>query len=146
MKDNIISMDETSDIKSRIYTIRGLQVMVDRDLAELYQVETRVLNQAVKRNITRFPVEFMFQLTQNEFQNLISQNVMSSSKHGGMRKLPFVFTEQGVSMLSAILKSDVAIRISIEIIKSFVAMKLHIQNNSLMFQRFERIEQRLSHH
>lgn len=133
MKDNIISMDETSDIKSKIYTIRGLQVMVDRDLAELYQVETRVLNQAVKRNITRFPVEFMFQLTQNEFQNLISQNVMSSSKHGGMRKLPFVFTEQGVSMLSAILKS-------------FVAMKLHIQNNNLMFQRFKRIEQRLSHH
>ena len=139
-------IENTQEIQNKIFTIRGLQVMFDMDLAELYQVETRVLNQAVKRNITRFPIEFMFQLTQNEFQNLMSQNVMSSSKHGGRRKLPFVFTEQGVSMLSAILKSDVAIKISIEIIKSFVAMKLYIQNNSLMFQRFERIEQRLSKH
>lgn len=143
---NEISTNNHKDIQSKIYTIRGMQVMMDKDLAELYQVETRVLNQAVKRNITRFPIEFMFQLTENEFQNLMSQNVISSSNHGGRRKLPFVFTEQGVSMLSAILKSDIAIRISIEIIKSFVAMKLLVQNNSLMFQRFERIEQKLSSH
>jgi len=139
-------IEQNQNIQSKIYTIRGLQVMLDRDLADLYQVQTRALNQSVKRNITRFPVEFMFQLTEDEFQNLMSQNVMSSSTHGGRRKSPYVFTEQGVSMLSAILKSDVAIKISIEIIKSFVEMKLLIQNNSLMFQRFERIEQRLSKH
>jgi hypothetical protein len=137
---------ETSTIRSKIYTIRGVQVMLDRDLAELYQVETRVLNQAVKRNIQRFPIEFMFQLNAEELHNLMSQNVISSQSHGGMRKLPYVFTEQGVSMLSAVLKSDIAIQVSIEIIKNFVAMKTMIQNNSLMFERFERIEHRLTLH
>ncbi|MBS3064686.1 MAG: ORF6N domain-containing protein, partial [DPANN group archaeon] len=89
-------------IKSKIYTIRGKQVMIDRDLAELYNVPTMVLNQAVKRNIERFPDKFRFQLTQNEVQILISQFVISS--WGGNRKLPYAFTEQGVAMLSAVLR------------------------------------------
>lgn len=99
------------NIQNRIFTIRGLQMMIDKDLAELYQVETRVLNQAVKRNTKRFPQVFMFQLTKTEFENLISQNVISSFGHEGIRKMPFVFTEHGVAMLSVVLKSDVAIEI-----------------------------------
>ena len=87
-----------NEIQSRIYTIRGVQVILDKDLAKFYSVETRVLNQAVKRNIERFPEGFMFQLDEYETDNLISQSVMSSSGHGGMRKLPYVFTEQGVAM------------------------------------------------
>ena len=89
---------KTENIKNKIFTLRDQQVMLDSDLAELYQVETRVLNQAVKRNIERFPEEFMFQLTKYEYENLISQSV-TSKKHGGRRKLPFAFTEQGVAML-----------------------------------------------
>ena len=113
------------NIQNKIYTIRGIQVMIDEDLAKLYQVETRVFNQAVKRNIKRFPKSFRFQLTEDEYKNLTSQFVTSSilsNKHGGRRHLPYVFTEQGVSMLSAILKSDIAIDVSIKIIESFVKM------------------------
>jgi hypothetical protein len=136
------------DIQSRIYTIRGTQVMLDSDLAALYQVETRVFNQAVKRNIKRFPQSFRFQLTEDEYSNLRSQFVTSNSlgQHGGRRYLPYVFTEQGVSMLSAVLKRDIAIDISIKIIETFVAMRRYLSSNSLMYDRFERIEQRLSEH
>ena len=105
---NIQIIDEYT-IKNKIFTIRDLSVMLDRDLAKLYQVENRILNQAVKRNITRFPSEFMFQLTKEEFENWKSQIVTSNSDKMGLRKLPFVFTEQGVSMLSAVLKSDISI-------------------------------------
>ena len=148
MNEVTASIDDS--IKTRIYTIRGLQVMLDRDLAELYGVETRVLNQAVKRNIERFPEEFMFQLTEEEQQNLRSQNVTSSwisqnvtsKQYGGRRYLPFVFTEQGVSMLSAVLKSEIAISISIKIIKSFVEMRKFISNNALIFQRLDSLEQK----
>jgi hypothetical protein len=144
------SIDDS--IKNKIYTIRTLQVMLDRDLAELYGVETRVLNQAVKRNIERFPEEFMFQITEEEYQNLrsqfvtsswISQNV-TSKQYGGRRYLPFVFTEQGVSMLSAVLKSEIAVSISIKIIKSFVEMRRFISNNALIFQRLDILEQKQS--
>ena len=143
-----ISIDDS--IKTKIYTIRGLQVMLDRDLAELYGVETRVLNQAVKRNMERFPEEFMFQLTEDEYQNLRSQFVISSwisqnvtsKPYGGRRYLPFVFTEQGVSMLSAVLKSTIAVSISIKIIKSFVEMRRFISNNALIFQRLDSLEQK----
>ncbi len=107
-------------IENKILTIRGEQVMLDRDLAEMYQVETRVLNQAVSRNIERFPTTFRFQLTNNEFKNLRSQNVTSSDNHGGRRYLPYAFTEQGVAMLSAILRSDIAIQVSISIMNAFV--------------------------
>ncbi|NLJ83034.1 MAG: ORF6N domain-containing protein [Bacteroidales bacterium] len=90
-------------IKNRIFTLRGEQVMLDRDLAEMYQVETKVLNQAVKRNIERFPNSFRFQLTKNEYENLRSQFVTSNNSHGGRRYMPYAFTEQGVAMLSAVL-------------------------------------------
>ena len=95
---------EIAVIQSKIYEIRGVKVMLDKDLASLYQVEVRVLNQAVKRNIKRFPSDFMFQLTKEEWENLKSQFVISS--WGGIRKLPYAFTEQGLAMLSGILNSD----------------------------------------
>lgn len=150
---------ENQTIQDKIYTIRGVQVMIDRDLALLYGVETKALNQAVKRNLERFPEKFMFQLTEQELENLRSQVVTSSldnslrsqiatleKQHGGRRYLPFAFTEQGVSMLSAVLRSQTAIEISIKIIDSFVNMRKFIASNSNMFIRFERIEQRLSLH
>jgi hypothetical protein len=119
--------------------------MLDRDLAELYQVETKVLNQAVKRNIKRFPENFRFQLTKEELENLRSQFV-TFKENLNTKYLPYAFTEQGVSMLSAVLKSDVAIEVSIKIIEAFVAMRRLISSNTLIFERFERIEQRLSNH
>ena len=126
------------NIGTKIHTIRGNQVILDEDLAELYDVDTRVLNQAVKRNTERFPLHFMFRITDQEY-NLISQFVTSSS-WGGRRKLPFVFTEQGVAMLSGVLKSDTAIIISIQIINAFVAMRRFIASNADVFQRLDRVE------
>ena len=134
------------NIQNKIYTIRNLQVMLDRDLAELYQVETKALNQAVKRNIDRFPEDFMFQLSNEEFDNWRSQFVTSKSDKMGLRRAPYAFTEQGVSMLSSVLKSKVAIDISVKIIRTFVSMRKIITSNSLMFERFERIENKLSFH
>lgn len=110
-------------IESRIYVIRGQRVMLDSDLAALYGVTTYALNQAVKRNTERFPVDFAFLLTAHEFTDLISQNVMSSSKHGGRRSRPWVFTEHGVAMLSGVLRSDTAVRVNIEIIRAFVRLR-----------------------
>jgi len=127
-------------LKSKIYTIRGEQVMLDKDLAELYGVETKILNQAVKRNIKRFPQEFMFQLSKQEFFILKSQFVTSTEKHGGRRKLPNVFTEQGVSMLSAVLRSDIAIDVSIKIINTFINMRKFLLNNADIFQRLDKLE------
>ena len=126
------------DIRNRIYTIRGVQVMLDEDLALLYGVETRVLNQAVKRNKERFLVEFMFQLTENELNILKSQIVMSS--WGGRRTKPYVFTEQGVAMLSAVLKSETAVKISVQIINAFVAMRRFIASNAQIFQKLDTLE------
>ena len=134
-----------NNIKDKIHTIRNQQVMLDRDLAELYGVETKVFNQAVKRNIKRFPQNYRFQLTENEKNQLVTNcDWLNSLKHSS--SLPYVFTEQGVSMLSAILKSDKAIDISIKIIDSFVSMRKLISQNIPMFERFERIEQRLIIH
>jgi len=154
-------MDKITDIsketiQNKIYTIRGLQVMLDKDLAELYQVETKVFNQAVKRNIERFPEHFRFQLTQDEYENLRSQIVTSSledslrsqivtleSQRGKHTKyLPYAFTEQGVAMLSAVLRSTIAIQVSIQIIDTFVQMKKLISENSLIYQRLDLIEQK----
>lgn len=129
-------------IQNKIYTIRGVQVMVDRDLASLYGVETRRLNEQVKRNIERFPEEFMFQMTLEELENWKSQIATSNKEIMGLRKLPFVFTEQGVSMLSAVLKSQTAVQTSIQIIKSFVNMRRFLQNNASLFNRLETIEKR----
>ncbi len=131
-------MDEVLQIQNLIYEIRGYKVMLDSDLAALYEVETRVLNQAVKRNILRFPKDFMFQLTKAEFENLISQNV--SSSWGGVRKLPYVFTEQGVSMLSGILKSRRAIEINIQIMRTFVRMRQWALENNEMANRLMELE------
>ena len=108
-------------IVTKIPTVRGQKVMLDSDLADLYQVETRVLNQAVKRNQRRFPEGFMFSLTQQEWEILISQNVTSS--WGGRRKLPMVFTEQGVAMLSSVLNSETAVDVNIQIIRVFTRMR-----------------------
>lgn len=113
-------------IENLIYEIRGQRVMMDFDLAMLYEVETRVLNQAVKRNIRRFPEDFMFQLTKDEWQNLISQFVTSS--WGGIRKMPFAFTEQGVAMLSGLLNSNVAIDANIRIMRTFVFVRQFVAN------------------
>jgi len=119
-KENII---ELSIIQS-IYEIRGSRVMLDFDLAKRYEVETRVLNQAVKRNIRRFPPDFMFQLTREEWKNLKSQFVISS--WGGTRKMPYAFTEQGVAMLSGLLNSDIAIDTNILIMRAFVAIRQYV--------------------
>ena len=113
--------------------IRGQQVMLDRDLAELYGVETKVLNQAVKRNIERFPENFMFQLNDTEFENWRSQFVTSNSDKMGLRRPPYAFTEQGVAMLSAVLKSDTAVKVSIRIMNVFVSMRHFLQNNAEIF-------------
>ena len=135
------------DINSKIYTIRGVQVMLDEDLAKLYKVETKVFNQAVKRNIERFPDNFRFLLTQNEYESLRSQFVTLETARGKHRKyLPYAFTEQGVSMLSAVLKSDTAIQTSIQIINSFVKMRRFLFDNASVFQRFTQIEQKLLTH
>lgn len=116
-------MNEIQVIQSKIYEIRGQNIMMDFDLAELYQVETRRLNEAVKRNIKRFPPDFMFQLTKEEFDdlNLIFQN--GTSRWGGTRKLPYAFTEQGLAMLSGVLNSDIAIQVNISIMRAFVAIR-----------------------
>jgi hypothetical protein len=116
--------------------------MLDRDLAELYGVESKRLNEQVKRNIDRFPNEFMFQLTKNELENWKSQFATSNRETMGLRKLPFAFTEQGVSMLSAVLKSDIAVSVSISIMKSFVQMRKFMSNNALVFQRLDSLEQK----
>lgn len=134
----IISQKE---IENRIFYIRGVQVMLDNDLAEIYRVETRALNQAVKRNIERFPEDFMFQLTEIEWENLKSQNVMSS-EHGGRRTLPFAFTEQGVSGLSGVLKSETAARMHVAIMRTFVQMRKFINENLGLMQRLEGIERK----
>ena len=131
---------ETPNISGLIYTIRGQQVMLASDLAALYQVETRVLNQAVKRNQKRFPERFCFQLTREEAENLTSQLVMSSSGHGGRRVPPYAFTEQGIAMLSAVLRSDVAVEVSIRIMDAFVELRRFIASNAQLFERIERVE------
>lgn len=130
-------------IKNLIYVVRGKQVMLDSDLAMLYQVETKALNRTMKRNINRFPEDFCFQLTEQEFENLRCQFGTSSleeGKYGGRRYLPYVFTEHGISMLSAILRSETAIKVSIGIMRAFVAMRKFMINNELLFSKVNEIE------
>jgi len=142
MKMNELTVINHQNIQDKIYSIRDVQVMLDRDLAVLYGVETRRLNEQVKRNINRFPQEFMFQLTKQEFEEWISQIATSNKETMGLRKMPFVFTEQGVSMLSAVLKSDTAVQTSIQIMSTFVNMRKFLQNNASIFQKIESIEKR----
>lgn len=119
-------MNELQPIQNKIYEIRGQRVMLDRDLAELYQVTTGALNQAVKRNIERFPTDFMFQLNDEETANWKSQIVITNSITMGLRRNPYAFTEQGVAMLASVLKSHVAVQTSIAIMRAFVAMRNYI--------------------
>ena len=157
-------MQIIKSIESKIYELRGERVMLDFDLASLYEVETRVLNQAVKRNIQRFPDDFMFQLTQKEFDNiqsqfvsgyeeidpqmiksnLISQTVISS--WGGTRKLPYAFTEQGVAMLSGVLKSEKAINMNIAIMRAFVAIRKIVLLPQHDNERLKEIKERIEEH
>ena len=130
-------------IEKLIYVIRDKQVMIDSDLAMLYQVETGALNRAVKRNIKRFPDDFRFQLTMEEYENLKCQIGISSlneNGYGGRRTLPYVFTEQGISMLASVLHSDIAINVSIGIMRAFVEMRRFIANNALLFERISNVE------
>lgn len=129
-------------ISEKIYHVRGSQVMIDSEIAHLYGVETKVFNQAVKRNISRFPDEFRFQLTEEEFNHLRSQTVTSKSEHGGRRYLPYVFTEQGVAMLSAVLKSKTAIEISIQIMHAFVEMRKFFALHADLIEKIQNIEQK----
>ena len=139
---NKMTIIDEQNIQSKIYTFRGVQVMVDRDLAKLYGVETRRLNEQVKRNKERFSEEFMFQLTKDEFENWMSQFATSNKELMGLRKSPNAFTEQGVSMLSAVLRSGTAIKTSIQIINTFVDMRKFLLNNANIFQRLESVEKR----
>ena len=135
---NLLSDEQ---IVSKIYLIRAKKAMLDKDLAELYQVETKAFNQAVKRNLDRFPDDFMFQLNQDEYENLRSQIVTSS--WGGARYLPYAFTEQGVAMLSSILKSQVAIQVNIQIIRLFTRMREIILSNAEILLKLSEIEKRV---
>lgn len=129
----------TQVIENRIYTMRGVQVMVDRDLAELYGVETKRLNEAVKRNIERFPDKFRFQLTDDEKLKLVADcDRFKLLKHSSSN--PFVFTEQGIAMISAVLRSETAIEVSIRIMEAFVAMRKYLVANAQLFQRIDRLE------
>lgn len=135
---NCDQLSETIDIQPMIKVIRGQQVMLDSDLSALYGVETRRLNEQVKRNIERFPDDFMFQLRKEELDNLMSQNATSS--WGGTRKLPYAFTEQGIAMLSSVLKSQTAVEVNIRIMRAFITMRRFIATNAQLFQRLETIE------
>lgn len=131
----------SANIQSMIFTIRSVQIMLDRDLAGIYGVETKVLNQAVKRNIDRFPEEFRFQLNDTEKDQLVTNcDRFEPLKHSTVN--PFVFTEQGVSMLSAVLRSETAVKVSIQIINAFVQMRRFIQNNVNLFSRLNSVERR----
>jgi hypothetical protein len=153
--NKLITVNET-EIINRIYIIRGQKIMLDKDLAEMYDVETFRLNEAVKRNISRFPEDFMFQLnneeweslksqiaTSNHDQFLISQFAISKDTRGGTRKLPYAFTEQGVAMLSSVLRSERAIQVNIQIIRVYTKMKEVLFDNKELWLKIEKIEQAL---
>ena len=124
-------MKQLEQIRSRIYEVRGVRVMLDFDLAELYQVETRVLKQAVRRNLERFPEDFMFEMTEQEYNSLIislRSQIVTSNERGGRRHMPFAFTEHGVIMLASLLRSEIAVQMSVQITRAFVAMRNYIMS------------------
>ena len=141
-KKELQSLVAEQKILNRIYVIRNEKIMLDKDLAELYGVETRVLNQSIKRNLARFPEDFMFQLSDREFKNLISQNVISS--WGGIRKRPYAFTEQGVAMLSSILSSKTAIEVNIRIIRVFTKMREFALTHNEILMQLARLEKEVN--
>ncbi len=138
MENNNLKIDQQdveNTIKQRIYIIRNTRVMIDADLAKLYGVSTKVFNQAIKRNINRFPEDFMFQLSEDDIENLRSQFVTSSSDYGGRRYLPYVFTEHGVAMLSSVLNSERAVAMNIFIIRAFIKIReLVVSNKELTLE------------
>lgn len=139
MGNNIIISQK--EIERHIYTVRGKQVMLDSDLASIYQVETKVFNQAMRRNTERFPEDFCFQLSADEWEALRSQIVTLNAGRGQHRKyLPFAFTEQGIAMLSAVLRSDIAVKVSIEIMNAFVEMRKTFMNHVALFHRLDKVE------
>ena len=139
---NELSSDE---IKNLIYTIRGKQVMLDSDVGKLYHYETKRINETVKRNIERFPIDFCFQLTSTEYNSLKS-HIATSNNRGGKQKLPYVFTEKGILMLSGLLKNEIAIEISIRIVEAFVEMRKFIYANGQLFERLTNVEFKLLEH
>ena len=142
MERKLVVIEE--DIKNKVYNIRGNQVILDRDLAELYGVQTKRINEAVKNNIDKFPSDFYFELTELEFSDLRSKN--STANFSKIRVNPKAFTEQGIYMLATILKSKVATDVTLSIIRTFSKMRHFLSMNMEMFERFERVEQRLSIH
>ena len=145
---DILLTNKNLDLKDMIFIIRDQPVMLDSDLAILYQVETKRLLEQTKRNIKRFPASFCFKLTKEEYENLRSQfEVSSSEEYGGRRYLPYVYTEQGIAMLSAVLHSETAIEVSIQVIDAFVQMRRFLSNNSILFERIQKVElQQLEYH
>lgn len=150
--NNLLVQENVSneDIKNLIYTIRGKQVMLDSDVARLYHYETKNINKAVKRNIERFPEDFCFQLTEEEFQKLRFQfGTLNKKVNNGdvtRKYLPYVFTEQGIAMLAGVLKNDIAVKVSINIIKSFIEMRKFISSNGQLFDRLTNVEYKLLEH
>jgi len=144
MNDNNEMMIPEEVIMSKIYLIRGQKVMLDMQLAELYGIETRRLNEQVRRNLNKFPSDFMFQLNQKEYKNLISQNATSS--WGGRRKLPFAFTEHGVLMLASVLNSDRAVQVNIMIVRVFIKMREILLDHHEFEEKFRQIELKLNEH
>lgn len=132
----------SQSVESLIYLVRGFKVMLDEDLATLYGVETRILTRAVRRNLDRFPEDFMFQLTNQEVENLRSQIGISSSTYGGRRYRPLVFTEQGIAMLSTVLRSKQAVQVNIEIMRTFVKLRQFISSNRELARKLAELEQR----
>ena len=146
MEENKLASIKNEDIKSLIYTVRGRQVILDSDVAMLYKKKKKKINQTVKRNIDRFPEKFCFQLTENEYLNLRSQFVTSSlerENYGSRRYLPYVFTEQGIAMLSGLLRNNIAIQVSINIIDAFIEMRRFLIANRQIFERLTTIEYKL---
>jgi len=142
----IATVINQDDIISRICTIRGQKVILDRDIAALYGVETRRLNEQVKRNINRFPKDFMFQLNESELENWKSQFATSNAIKMGLRKLPFAFTQEGVAMLSSVLSSENAIRINILIMRAFVRIRRIMLDNVLIQKRLDNVELKITEH
>ena len=145
--NNLVVQDNISneELKNLIYTIRGKQVMLDSDVARLYHYETKRINETVKRNSERFPIEFCFQLTSQEYEVLKSQ-IANSNIRGGKQKLPYVFTEKGILMLSCLLKNEVAIEVSIKIVEVFVEMRKFLSSNGQLFERLTNVEYKLLEH
>jgi len=144
--NNAIELIPLERIQNAIFLIRGEKVMIDNDLAALYGVEPKTLNQAVKRNASRFPDDFMFQLTEDEVKSLKCQTGTSSSEYGGRRYLPYVFTEQGVAMLSSVLRSERAVQVNVAIMRAFVSLRRLLGTSEALARKFAELERKLEGH